>query len=154
MGQMYSATYTSTGLLDAVGDLIEIFPASQNPICVHKIEIGQTLLEQDVEASMAQLDIRRDTAGGTADSLTPRPLLPGTETCDAVVKYNHSVPAAGSETILINAAWNVQAGYLYLPTPEERIWFTSAAGMVVRNLKIITETTLTVVIVFEEFKMI
>jgi hypothetical protein len=55
---------------------------------------------------------------------------------------------------MINAAWNVQAGYLYLPTPEERMWFTSAAGMVVRNLKIIASTTLTVVIVFEEFKMV
>ncbi|MGW8178353.1 MAG: hypothetical protein ACWGQW_06245 [bacterium] len=154
MGQMYISQISIATKLDAVEDLWEVFPASQNPICIHSIRLGQSTLEADANAGMARVSLRRDTATGTATTLAARPLLPGTELADAVVKHSHTVDAAGTETVLIEDSWNVQAGWLYLPTPEERPWFTSAAGAVLRNEEIVAAATVTITVVFEEFKLV
>jgi len=140
--------------LDAVEDLFELFPASQNPICIHSIRLGQSTLEADANAGMARISMRRDTASGTGTAATPRPLLAGNEASDTTCEYNHTVDAAGTETMLIEDSWNVQAGWLYLPTPEERPWFTSAAGMVLRNEEVVAAATITITVVYEEFKMV
>lgn len=154
MGQMFSVAVNMATKLDAIEDLFELFPAANNPICIHSIRMGQSSLEADANAGMARVSIRRDTASGTGTSATPRPLSPGCEAADATAEYAHTVDAAGTETILIEDAWNVQAGWLYLPTPEERLWFTSAAGMVLRNEEVVAAATVQLTCVFEEFKMV
>ena len=88
------------------------------------------------------------------DILVAAPLHDAIEDTDVTIKHTHTVDAAGTEINLINDSWNVQAGWLYLPTPEERLWFTSAAGMVLSNEEVVAATTVTITVVFEEFKMV
>ena len=154
MGQMYISQISIASKLDAIEDLWEAFPATQNPICIHSIRLGQITLEADANAGMAHVRLRRDTATGTATTLAANPLLPGTELADTTVKHSHTVDAAGTETQLVEDSWNVQAGWLYLPTPEERPWFTSAAGLVISNDEVVAAATITITVVFEEFKMV
>lgn len=154
MGQMYTWNLSIATKLDAVEDLWELFPAAQNPVCIHSIRFGQITLEADAQAAMAHVRLRRDTAGGTATTLVANPLLPGVESHDATIKHSHTVDAAGTETDIIIDSWNVQAGWLYLPTPEERPWFTSAAGAVLSNDQVVAAATITLTVVFEEFKMV
>ena len=154
MGQMYSAV-ASGSALDSIGDLMNFEVIANVPICIHRITIGQIDLEQDVEAAMAHVRISRfasDATGGTTPA--PSPLMPGVESSDTVVRVFPTVDASSVETILIEDAWNVQAGWLYLPTPEERIWVSSGATVVIKNMEVQTAAVTQVTAVYEEFKLV
>jgi hypothetical protein len=154
MGQMYSAV-GSASALDSIGDLMELRPASQNPCLVHSIRLGQIDLEADANAAMAHVKVSSFvTTGSGGTTPTPGPLLPGCEAADATVRFLATTDASSTEVVYIQDAWNVQAGWLYLPTPEERIWVTSAAGFVIKNMEVQAAAVITCTIVFEEFKMV
>jgi hypothetical protein len=153
MGDMYSAVAYGSAL-DSVGDLITFEPASTAVVCIHRISIGQIDLEADAEAAMAHVKVSRftsDATGGTTP--TPSPLMPGGVAADTVIRVFPTVDATTSESILIQDAWNVQAGWLYLPTPEERIWTGSSETVVVRNMEIQTAANTAITVVFEEIKI-
>lgn len=153
-GQMYTAV-GSASALNSIGDLMEIRPIAQNPCLIHRVEIGQIDLEADAEAAMAHVKMSLFATAGTGGTTpTPSPLLPGAEGADAGARFLATVDASSTETILHQAAWNVQAGFLWLPTPEERAWCHLTGGFVVKNMEVQTAAVCQVTIVFEEFKMV
>jgi hypothetical protein len=153
-GQMYSAV-GSASALDSVGDLMSIEPVTENPCLIHRVEIGQIDLEADAEAAMAHVKFSLfATAGTTGTTPTPSPLLPGGEAADAGARFLAAGDASSTETILYQGAWNVQAGLLWLPTPEERPWCHATGVFVVKNMEIQAAAITQVTIVFEEFKMV
>lgn len=156
MGQMYSLSLSTTLSLDSIGDLFELKAASQNPVCVHSIRLGQFTLEADAQAEMAGVKLSTRATPGTGGSTgeVTQPLLPGQELSDVTHMFNATVDASGAEEIYIEDSWNVQAGWLYLPTPEERIWISNGTGLVVFNKEIVASCTITLSCIFEEFKMV
>ncbi len=119
MGLIYSAPFTGAAETGAV-DMFEITAPSDAAVRILSCRFGQHLDAGDAEAEMLQVLFQRYTStDGDGASITPQP-------------HNVGAPAAGStvrgpgtegvtKTLLNADAWNIQAGYLYQPTPEEFI---------------------------------
>jgi hypothetical protein len=155
---MYSCSETTTGALGDAGDLFQILPVLSNPILIHSIRLGQFTLEADTNAAMTKVGLYSATTaglGGTNPAASnPKPLLPGTEAADAAVLWNNTTDGAGTEVVYLEDSWNVQAGWLWLPTPEERIWVSNNAAFIISNQDTVATCDITLTVVFEEFKMV
>ena len=132
-GHVYYASFF-TAAVTALQDLFQLAPTT-NPIIVHSIRIGQSSDEGDAQAEMLQVQISRTTltvngSGGTV--LTPVAASPGSPAATTVVEANNTTQSTVTTEILEDT-FNVQAGWLYLPTPEERIIVLASAttGLVV-----------------------
>ena len=155
-GQMYSLSLETAAALGSIGDLFELKAATNVPLLVHSIRLGQFTLEKDAQAEMAGVRLASQTTPGTGGSTAEiaHPTLPGQEASDSTHMFNATADAAGTQKIHIEDSWNVQAGWLYLPTPEERIWIAPGAGLVIFNKEIVATATITLTIFFEEFKLV
>ena len=119
MGLTYSAEFSGSAQTLA-RDIFEITAPSDAVVRILSCRIGQSTDEADAEAEMLLVQIQRYTStDGDGSSITPRP-------------HHVGYPAAGStvrgpgtegvtKTDLLSEPFNVQAGWLYQPTPEE--WF-------------------------------
>ncbi len=126
---MNGLMYTSTGLAAALAtarDLFALTGTAENMVVIHSVRIGQTSEEGDASAQMLQVKIMRSAAAGAGTANTPVPHMLGAPAASSTIVTDAAV--ATPTVTLINDAFNLQAGWLYLPTPEERIVVSGTAA--------------------------
>jgi hypothetical protein len=136
--RIYVVSFDVTAATVAV-DFLEFTPATNKPIEIHSIIIGQTTEVGDAQEEMLPINVQR---GGTAMTSGSG----GTTAANGVA--TNSVSAASGFTfeamnttvatftagvVLCRDAFNVRAGWQWRPTPEERFVCSAAnGGLVVR----------------------
>lgn len=118
----YAITFNAVAVTGAV-DLFEITPADDKPVEIVSIELGQTTEAGDAADEMLGVQIIRGftTSGSGGSSATPAPLKPAdtaagltAETC------NTTLANTGTTTTLHSTAFNVRAGWNYIPPLDAR----------------------------------
>lgn len=123
-GLMYTSSFSATTQTGS-RDLFDVIVATPDIFILHSVRIGQRNLEGDAFAEMLEISIARAAAVGAGTANTPRPHMVGAPAASSTVVTNAAL--AASPTTLLFDTFNVQAGWLYLPTPEERIVVTGTA---------------------------
>ncbi len=154
MGQVYSASFSAVAVT-AIQDLFQLLPPADAIVAIHSITITQSSDAGDSEAEMLQINISRTdfTINGSGGSTsTPAPHERGFAAAATVVEINNTTLST-AQSIIQPLSFNVQAGWFYQPTPEERIIMSAdvTEGLVI-NLPVAPtdELTMSGVIVFEE----
>lgn len=119
---VYTASFR-TASVSVIQDLFQLLAAAAVPVWIHSVRIGQTSDEGDAEAEMLEIQITRtdftiNGSGGTVP--TPRPHSVASPVASTTVEANNTTLST-VQTIVLEDVFNVQAGWLYQPPPEERI---------------------------------
>lgn len=149
MGRIYSAS-VSAGVT-AIQDFFELNAPSDAIVKIHSITLGQNLDYGDAAAEGLRVQISRATGSGSGGSTpTARPHNVGDSAFGGTVEANNTAQGTGT-TVLVEDAFNVQAGWFYRPTPEEMI-IISPSGRIVVELPVAPTDSLTISgsITFEE----
>lgn len=143
MSRLYSIPFLTTATdagtaIAGARDLFEILAASGKPFYLHEIVIGQTSDYGDAAAEAVAIAIKRATSGYTSGTggttQTPRPHYTNDAAAGATAEIANTTQAlagGGSLNTLRIETFNVQAGYQYLPTPEQRVLFLPGEACVV-----------------------
>ena len=121
MGRMYTASFSSVAVT-AAQDLFEVNAPATGIVVIHRVMIGQSSDAADAQAEMLPIQLNRGGgtagSGGTTPTAVPHNLGHAAfgGTCEA-----NNTTAAGTPVVIGAETFNVQAGYYYVPTPEERI---------------------------------
>lgn len=121
-GHIYSASFGAVAVTLAQ-DLFQLLAAAAVPVIIHSIRIGQSSDAGDAAAEMLRITVNRtdftiNGSGGT--TRTPEAHSPASPVASTIVEANNDTVST-VQTVVIDDDFNVQAGWLYLPTPEERI---------------------------------
>jgi hypothetical protein len=123
MGRMYACVFEGVAVT-AAQDLFEINSdsTSDSVVVLHSVTITQSSDAGDSEAEMLPVLIHRgSTAGsGGTSAIVCHPFEVGSPAFGGVVDTNHTTQSTDGEE-LHRESFNVQAGFFYRPTPEERI---------------------------------
>jgi len=155
MGRLYSVSVTGVAV-SAAQDLWEILAASGKPFYLHELTIGQSSDYGDAAAEGLGIVIKRATGAYTTGSggTTPTPAKHLTNDAAAgTVKANNTTQAvagSGALTTIRSETFNVQAGYQYLPLPEDRLFFLPTEALVVSITVPADAVTLSQTAVIEE----
>lgn len=121
MGRVYTATVLSNAV-SVSNDIFFIKAPASNALVIHSAFVGQASDAGDAQAEMKTIRWRRfsvDASGGT--SVTPRQHTD----FGAAVAFGgtvvHSATLQATNHNVLAETFNVQAGWYYTPTPEERI---------------------------------
>jgi hypothetical protein len=127
-GLMYTARFSSTESL--AQDFLTLGPVlTPDIVIVHSVRIGQSTLAGDASAEMAEIQLARAAAIGSGGaSVTPEAHMVGAPAASTAARTSDTTPAA-TPVIVLSDTFNLQAGWLYLPTPEERIVLSSTATL-------------------------
>lgn len=154
MGHFYTASFTSVAVA-AIQDLFQLLASATVPIVIHSIRVGQETDAGDAQAEMLPIQLMRSTvsvngSGGT--SPTPAKHSQGSLAAVTVAEVNNTT-LGETTTIILPDTFNVQAGWLYLPTPEERITILPTEAFIV-HLSAAPDDSITMSgsITFEEIK--
>lgn len=120
MGRMY--VVITPELAVTVGqDIMSIVSGANTSLILHSVSITQSSDPADAQAEMLRVIIKRGAAVGTGGAaITPVALNEGGATADATARRNDTTDGTGG-TNIHEEAFNVQIGWFYRPTPEERI---------------------------------
>lgn len=130
MGRIYSAAFAPTSVT-GISDLLEISAPSDMVVTIRSIRIGQVTEFGDAAAEMLDISITRYTgADGAGSSITPQPHIVSDTAATATVR-GPGTEGASKGTPFIREAWNIQAGWLYQPTPEELIYLSPSGKLAI-----------------------
>lgn len=156
MGRFYSVPFSAVSV-SAAQDLFEVLAASGKPFFLHEIVIAQASDYGDAQAEGLSILIKRATGSYTSGSggstVTPAKHLTNDAAAGPTAKLNNTSQAAtgsGALTTIRADAFNVQAGYQYMPTPEQRLFFLPAEAVVVSITAPTDAVTMSGTLVFEE----
>lgn len=154
MGHMYTANFTGVAVT-AAQDLFQLLASATVPFIVHSVRIGQSSDAGDAQAEMLQIQISSSSMsvnGSGGSTVTPALHAPGDPVATTVAEANNTTVSTVT-TVIISDTFNVQAGWLYLPTPEERITILPTKGLVVELPSAPDDSiTMSGSITFEEIK--
>jgi len=130
MGRIYTASVSVA--VTAIQDFFEVNAPADAAVAIHRIFIGQSSDAGDAQAEMLRVQISRSTgtAGSGGSVPTARPHEVGSPAYGGTVEANNTTQA-GTTTVLFEEAFNVQAGWYFVPTPEERIIISPSGVLVV-----------------------
>ncbi len=114
LGRIYAVTFSAVAVT-AAQDLFEITPASNRPIEIVGIELGQTSDAGDAQDEQLQISIVRGhtTSGSGGSAPTPAALSPLNTAAGFTAEANNTTIASAGTTVTLHvAAWNVRAGYI------------------------------------------
>jgi len=124
MGQIYTASFTGV-IVGVAQDFFEITAPADAVIIIHSARIGQSSDYGDAAAEGLRIRWVRgegSTSGSGGSTVTPAPHMAGFAASGATVEANNTTKmTGGTTTTIITETFNVQVGYLYQPTPEERL---------------------------------
>ena len=156
MGRFYSVPFTNVSV-SAVQDLFEVLAASGKPFILHEIVVGQSSDYGDAQAEGLQIAIKKATGSYTSGSggstVTPAKHATNDAAAGPTAEINNTTQASagsGTLTTIRSEAFNAQAGYQYLPTPEQRITFLSTEACVVSITAPADAVSMCGTLVFEE----
>lgn len=122
MARVYAVTFSGvTGT--AAQDLFEITPADDVPIEIVSCHLAQTSDVGDSAEEMLRIKIIRGhtTSGSGGASVTPIILAPtGSAASFSAERNNTTIASAGSPVDLHADAFNIRAGWIYMPPPDAR----------------------------------
>jgi len=136
MGKFATYSFSAVSVSAAV-DSFEIAAASAKPFILHEITLGQSSDYGDAAAEGLSVLIKRgigNTSGSGGSTATAAKHATNDAAVGPTAETNNTTQAVaggGSLTTIRAEAFNVQAGYQYLPTPEQRITFLPAESLVV-----------------------
>lgn len=123
-GRIFTISFDSVAV-SVAQDLFALQPPADHMIELISARIGQSDIEGDANAEMLPITIGRAAVIGSGGSTpVPRPHNAGAAAATGVYHANDDTPAA-SQTVVLADCWNLQGGWLYVPTPEERIWLST-----------------------------
>lgn len=137
MGRFYSIPFDAVSVT-AGQDLWEVLAAAAKPFWLHEVVFGQDSDYGDAQAEGLRILIKRATgsyntgAGGTSPGV--RQHLTNDTAAGVTAKandVNQATAGAGGLLTIRAEAFNVQAGYQYLPTPETRFLFLPTEAAIV-----------------------
>ena len=156
MGKMFSAGTAVAGIDTVAATIEEIiqFPGETTALAkLHEVRIGQSSDAGDADAEMLRVTWFLTTAlGTTGTSIVGQGTEPGFGTA-----LHNSVSAGATLstalTVIGSEAFNVQAGWLYLPTPMTQLTVPAVAteGIVWQISGALDIITLHATVVWEEF---
>lgn len=156
MGRLYSCPFSAVSVSAAV-DVFEVLAATGKPFILHKIVISQSSDYGDAAAEGLSVLIKRATGSYTSGSggstVTPAKHLTNDAAAGPTVETNNTTQASagsGALTTLHAEAFNVQAGWEYLPPPEQRFLFLPTEACVVSITAPADAITLSGTLIFEE----
>lgn len=157
MGRMYTASFSAVSVSAAV-DCFEILAATGKPFVVHEVTLSQSSDYGDAAAEGLSVLVKRATGSYTSGSggstATPAKHLTNDAAAGPTAETNNTTQASagsGALTTIRAEAFNVQAGWQYLPTPETRPFFLPTEALVVSITAPADAVTLSGSVVFEEF---
>ncbi len=151
MGRIYTSSVEQIAVT-AIQDLFEVTVPSTGMVRILSVHIGQSNLAGDAAAEMLPIQIVRYATGGSSGALAvPAPHLVGSAASAVVVDRNNTTQG-GTPTLIHADAFNVQAGWIYQPIPEEMIWIPPS-GILAVELPVAPtgSTTVSASLTFEEF---
>lgn len=153
-GHIYTASFSAV-TVTLLQDLFQLLASATVPIRILSVRIGQSSDAGDAQAEMLAIRLSRSDmtvngSGGT--TATPALHSPGSSAAATVAEVNNTTLST-VQTIIVSDAFNVQAGWLYLPTPDEIITILPTEGFIV-NLPVGPADPLTTSgsVTFEEIK--
>lgn len=131
-GHIYTASFSAV-TVTLLQDLFQLLASTTVPIIIHEVRIGQSSDAGDSQAEMLAIRLSRSDmtingSGGT--TATPALHSPGSSAAATVAEVNNTTLST-VQTIIISDDFNVQAGFLYIPTPETRIVILPTEGFIV-----------------------
>lgn len=123
-GHVYSASFGAVGVATTAQDFFQLLAAAAVPFELISVRIGQDSDAADAQAEMLRVSIARTdfTINGSGGSVpTPRPHSFASPAASIVAEANNTTVST-VQTVIIEDVFNVQAGWLYMPVPEERIY--------------------------------
>ena len=151
MGAVYSVIMNNQTII-ASSEMVTITAATAITSRAHTIRILRAWCSQGATETSEQLGIQicqQVSAFGTFTGTTPTPhfiggnvsgIASGTAQAAATSGTDSSANAAGTKTTIIADSFNNLNGWLWVPTPEERIWVT--AGLTITLAMVGTATAL------------
>lgn len=157
MGRMYRAPFSAVSVSAAV-DVFEVLAANGLPFVLHSVVLGQSSDYGDAQAEGLSVLVKRATGSYTSGSggstVTPTKSTNDPSAGPTPETNNTTQASAGSGALTtIHAdAFNVQGGFQFLPTPEERasLTFLPTEACVVSITAPADAITLSGTLVFEE----
>ena len=155
MGRFYSIPFSAVEV-SAAQDLFEVVASSGKPFILHEIVIAQASDYGDAQAEGLSILIKRgvgSTSGSGGSTVTPVKHLTNDAAAGPTAEINNTTQASaggGSLTTVRAEAFNVQAGWQYLPTPEQRLLFLAAEACVVSITVPADAVTMSGTLVLEE----
>lgn len=122
-GRLYTASRSvaDVATTSTPMDLIEISAPSTAVVIIHSAFIGQYSDAGDAAAEMLRVQINRyATSGSGGTTVTPALHDLGSTAFGGAVEVSNNT-LGGTATVLLEETFNIQAGWYYTPTPEERI---------------------------------
>jgi len=120
MGMVYTASFTDVAVTVAQ-DLFELTAPSDAAVIIHSCYIFQNSDFGDSAAEGLTISVTRYSTGGSGGGTpTERPHDVGYGASGSAVETNNTTQG-GTPVVVHSDAFNVQAGWQYRPTPEERI---------------------------------
>lgn len=155
MGRMYVAEFADVAV-SAAQDFFELTPATNRPIVIHAVYLSQNSDVGDAAEEMLTVKIIRGhaTSGSGGSTQTPTPLI-ALDTASGITSAelnNTTIASSGTAVDLHSEAFNIRAGWVYMPTPEMRPHCTAAGVRIVVRLLTTPADSLTMsgTIYFEE----
>lgn len=136
MGRFYSIPITRV-TVSVIQDLWEVLASAGKPFYLHEIRLGQSSDYGDSQAEGLAIEIKKgitNTSGSGGSTLAPVKHSTNDAAAGPTAEINNTTQATatgGTLTTVQADAFNVQAGYQYLPPPEQRILFLAAEMLVV-----------------------
>jgi hypothetical protein len=156
MGRVYSVPFSAVAV-SAAQDLFEVLASTAKPFFLREIVVAQSSDYGDGAAEGLSILIKRATGAYTSGSggstVTPAKHATNDAAAGPTAEINNTSQAAagsGALTTIRTDAFNVQAGYQYLPTPEDRLFFLAAEAVVVSITAPADAVTMSGTLVFEE----
>jgi hypothetical protein len=144
MPRCYTIEFEAQTVATASGDvdLFEIGPASNKPIELVALELGQSSETGDAAEEQLRIRIiRGHTTGSNGSAVTPRPFSPNDSAAGAACEVlGTTIASAGTAVNLLSATFNVRAGYQWGPQPNGMgIWCANAELLVVRLMAAVAD---------------
>jgi hypothetical protein len=156
VGRFYSVPFSAVAV-SAAQDLFEVQAATGKPFVLHEVIVAQASDYGDSQAEGLSVLIKRATGSYTSGSggstVTPAKHLTNDAAAGPTAELNNTSQASagsGALTTIRTEAFNVQAGWQYLPTPEERLLFLASEAVIVSITAPADAVTMSGTLVFEE----
>lgn len=136
MGRLYSVTFSAVAVT-AQQDLFSIAPATNKPVKIHGVFLGQSSDAGDAQDELLQIAVIRGhtSVGSGGSGQTPAPQLAASISAGFGARVNDTTIASGGTTVTLHSdAFNVRVGYPLLLTPETYWHCTAASSRIVVRL--------------------
>lgn len=152
-GRMYSIQFNAVAVT-AAQEFFALVAASTCSVIIHGWDIGQASDYGDAQAEGLRLLLIRGytTASSGGNTVTPVPLRQNVAAAASTARINDTTLATAGTPVTVHAtAWNIQAGSIWIPTPEMRPSLAPGARAVLRSPNTPTDSiTMSGTLYFEE----